>query len=334
MIRSIEVTNLRGIQQGKLDDLTPLTILVGPNGSGKSTILDALLIGASSNPEIAIRQCIERRLGGADGARWLFWRGNRKSQAQVVLITSEGKKCQSILSLSENGIRDIVSHQHQTSMQEVADAAIGIQSGSIGSTVFRENSEELFKEVPPVYLVESQPQPSHISLPSLLTQAIQEGKRDEVRDFIADVVPGLKNIIILVKDDGATPLINLEFDDHALPAALAGDGIQTLLHLCLELAARPGGVVLLEEPEVHQHPAALRQTARAILAAIRRNIQVILTTHSIELIDVLLSETKDDEELAKMSVYGLVLQDGCLKSYRVVGHEIAFARVEIGNDLR
>ena len=46
MISSIEIKNFRGIQDGKLENLTQLTILVGPNGSGKSAILEALLIGA------------------------------------------------------------------------------------------------------------------------------------------------------------------------------------------------------------------------------------------------------------------------------------------------
>ncbi len=49
MIRSVEIKGLRGIQEGKLDDFTPLVILVGTNGSGKSTVLDAMLIGANPN---------------------------------------------------------------------------------------------------------------------------------------------------------------------------------------------------------------------------------------------------------------------------------------------
>src|SRR5262245_31737715 len=54
VIRSVEVTRLRGIREGKLTDLTPLVVLVGPNGSGKSTILDALLIAANSKPPEAL----------------------------------------------------------------------------------------------------------------------------------------------------------------------------------------------------------------------------------------------------------------------------------------
>ncbi len=49
MINSIEIKNFRGINDGKLEKLTPLTILVGANGCGKSTVLQSLLLGASSD---------------------------------------------------------------------------------------------------------------------------------------------------------------------------------------------------------------------------------------------------------------------------------------------
>ena len=71
MIRSVEIKGFRGIEEGKLDDLTPLTILVGPNGSGKSTVLEALLIGASKNITGAIVEVVNRRKGLNRGARWL-----------------------------------------------------------------------------------------------------------------------------------------------------------------------------------------------------------------------------------------------------------------------
>ena len=48
----------------------------------------------------------------------------------------------------------------------------------------------------------------------------------------------------------------------------------------------------------------------------------------------LVAEAKDDEELDKLSLYGLKLDDGQLESYRHDGSEIAFARVTIGDDLR
>ena len=73
MISSIEISRFRGIREGRLDDLTPLVVLVGPNGCGKSTVLDAMLIGASPKPQAAIKLVTERHTGVPNGTRWFFW---------------------------------------------------------------------------------------------------------------------------------------------------------------------------------------------------------------------------------------------------------------------
>jgi AAA15 family ATPase/GTPase len=145
------------------------------------------------------------------------------------------------------------------------------------------------------------------------------------------VFPGVSNVEILTEN--GEPILHFVFAEYSVPASLAGDGIQSLLRLSLELAASGGGIALLEEPEVHQHPGAIRQSARAILAAVRRQIQVILTTHSLELIDALLAESSD-EDLTRLSLYRLQLQDGGLKSSRLPGRDVAFARTQIEDDLR
>ena len=62
----------------------------------------------------------------------------------------------------------------------------------------------------------------------------------------------------------------------------------------------------MEEPEVHMHPGAIRQCARAILAAVRRGIQIVLSTHSLELIDALLSrESFRTRTWTELSLYRL-----------------------------
>jgi AAA15 family ATPase/GTPase len=91
--------------------------------------------------------------------------------------------------------------------------------------------------------------------------------------------------------------------------------------------------VLLEEPESHQHPANLRLAARSIHAAVRRGIQVVSTTHSLEFIDILLAESSD-QDLENLSLFRLKLEDGKLVSVRLAGPEVAVARNEIEDDLR
>ena len=77
----------------------------------------------------------------------------------------------------------------------------------------------------------------------------------------------------------------------------------------------------------------MRQSIKAILAAIQRDIQVILTTHSLEFIDILLAEATD-EDIEKLSLYRTQLKDGTLMTSRLAGQEVIVARCEIEDDLR
>src|SRR5207245_8301736 len=116
-------------------------------------------------------------------------------------------------------------------------------------------------------------------LHDLFTRSVQLGRRSQAREIIKEILPAVSNVEILTENEA--PILHVVFDDYSVPANLSGDGIQSLLRLSLELAASAGGAALLEEPEVHQHPGAIRRSARAILAAMRRGIQIILTTHSL-----------------------------------------------------
>jgi len=163
------------------------------------------------------------------------------------------------------------------------------------------------------------------------TSAVMQGQRESVSHFVAQVVSGARGIEILTEN--GRPVVHLVFSDHSVPAALAGDGLLAVLRLVVALASSPGGVVLLEEPEVHEHPGAIRQSAKAIVAAVRRDIQVILSTHSLELIDALLAEAYD-KDLDKLAVYRLQLKEGLLKSHRIAGPDVHVARTQIEDDLR
>lgn len=69
------------------------------------------------------------------------------------------------------------------------------------------------------------------------------------------------------------------------------------------------------------------------MSAMREGIQVILTTHSLELIDGLLHEATG-EDLKKLSLFRTLLKEGQLLTSRLDGEEVAFARSQIQDDLR
>ena len=333
MISSIEITRFRGIREGKLEDLTPLVVMVGPNGCGKSTVLDAIFIGASPDMGEALRRTVLRHRGVRHGARWLFWRGAEGGHARLVLRTQSGASRTWDIVLGGTfalggmvgaEIRSIIDHMP---FDDKIQITFTTEEGKFSSQLVRRP----LNDISDVRIVESVADSVSAPLHSLLTQCSRVGRRSEAKDRIATLVPGLRDLLILTEDD--FPIVYFEFEDHSVPAALAGDGIHALLRASLELASCSGGVVLFEEPEAHQHPGAIRQTVRAILAAVRRDVQVILTTHSLELIDALVAESSPDD-LPRLSLYQLELDNGKLISVRKPGPEVAFARQEIEKDLR
>jgi hypothetical protein len=170
------------------------------------------------------------------------------------------------------------------------------------------------------------------SLSRAYSEAVEDGRLADLIALTSAVVPGLTSILNLTDESGAS-VVHLVFPDHSVPAAIAGDGILALLRIAFELALPPGSTALLEEPEVHQHARSLRQTSRAIVAAARRGVQVVLSTHSLELLDDLLVEI-GDADLGLLTVHHLAKTSGVLSAVTYSGAEAAFARSSIGEDLR
>ena len=350
MIESVEIKNLRGIREGVLEKLTPLTVLVGPNSSGKSTILDALLIGASNSPGDAVGRAVGRRSTRDADARWLLWRQGQDGATSLgVRAQSTGKWRRSNLSSRSEAPNDLVARlrelgreppfgciETETRTHIFSDFAVAVTAfAADNSYVFRQAPDAL----PPILNIE--PEVSFVDmrgvglgtpLAQLYTEAVTQGRRDDVRELLGAIVPGLRNLEILVSHR-MEPVLHLVFADKSVPAALAGDGVRTMLRLSLELASRGRGLILVEEPEVHQHPKALQQSAKALLASMRRGVQIVLATHSLELIDALLLEATQDD-LPHLSTYRLKLDDGVLASSRLNGEQMAFARGQIEEDLR
>jgi predicted ATPase len=330
VIRSVEIKGLRGIREGKLTDLSPLVVLVGPNGSGKSTVLEALLIGASPLPVEAAVQVVRRHEAGGTGPRWLLWRGGEDGQTEIRTGADPGvlRECKLLLDRSKPEGETLIT-------LAVSDDSRGQGAGNLYAT---QNTLQSWRptgfvpvgEIQEVRLIEGYPTAFQTPLYDVYSNAARQGRQPLAKDVMGEVLPGVRNIEILT--ESGRPVVYLVFDKYSVPATLCGDGILSLLQLTLQLTSA-AGVMLLEEPEVHQHPGAMRRTARVILAAVRRDIQVILTTHSLELIDALVAESSQ-EELPRLSLYRLFLEDGTLTSSRLAGPDVAFARSEIEDDLR
>ena len=301
MIQSIQIENYRGIRKGELSDLPRIAVLTGPNGCGKSSVLEAVQIGSSRDS--CLHAVVGRRSDVPNPHRWLSPRGEF-AQGACTVRWRDGYWIKKVLSPYSGGCNESTSTSSSGASQERGGAIFVEQrAGRPRPTMHR-----LFSE----------------------TRLRRDGVESACK-LLAEVDATIRGLEILTEGD--TPILHIVYDDRVVPAALAGDGMESLVRLALELSQRKDGTFLIEEPEAHQHSAAILRSARILVAAARLGSQILLSTHSMELLDDLLGALRDDE-LDLLAVYRLRLVQGELKVLRMPGKEVHSARTEIEDDLR
>ena len=111
--------------------------------------------------------------------------------------------------------------------------------------------------------------------------------------------------------------------DHFLPLSSVGVGVSQVLPVLVEcLMADPGSVILLEQPELHLHPALQQRLADFFIAMVRSGRQLIVETHSEYMVSRLrrrIVEDPDDELLGLSKViFAERDRETGLSSYREV----------------
>ena len=314
MITAVEIENLRGIRQGRHDGLTALTVLTGVNGSGKSTVLDALLLGANRSPGRALVQRLpERRPTLRNPGAWLV--SGKGATLRVELDHGA----------SEHTLQ--LTREDQTTTLAAPDGSGRATLNDQGGGGF---SDPVFDELLPEVGIIDPGQPE--DLQAAYAAAARQGTRGHVLELLRELMPGVVSLESLLEERGQTQLY-ATFADGALPVALAGDGLQAFLQIALGVAAVPAGLALVEEPEVFQHPGSLTRTAQVLWAGVHRGVQVVVTTHSLELIDRILASAGEGD-LDQLTVFNLALDDGELRASRFEGVDLPQVRGELESDLR
>lgn len=119
----------------------------------------------------------------------------------------------------------------------------------------------------------------------LILQRIKRNKetRERFRLYSSAVLEGFENVDVGI--EGGFVKIFVEESGNLIPASRLSDG--TLRYLCL-LAVLcnpdPGPLVCIDEPELGLHPDLINTVADALRFAAQRT-QVIVTTHSVDLVD-------------------------------------------------
>ncbi len=101
--------------------------------------------------------------------------------------------------------------------------------------------------------------------------------------------------------------------DKSLPLDAHGEGLRAAARCLMVLLAMRDTLLLLEEPESHQHPGSLERFAGAMCRIARtQNVQLVVTTHSAEAVRVFASGSAVVG--SSFALFHMQLTDGLLQS--------------------
>ena len=330
MIKQLKIGNFRGIRAGTIENLTPLNVLVGPSGSGKSTVIDALYLAASPKLNTAqhpnqtpVGEITTRRgsVGPAAMPAWLLWKHGREGHALIDLSTKFlGSRAIELKIIDPNGTLEV--------SEKFVRANAASNPGRSAPDLF-------FEDIGGVRIVStlkgSANEPQNEQLPDLFSATTTAGQQDELVDLLRKIDPKLQALQILTQHQ--QPFLTLKYSDYVVPVELAGDGVVSLIRFCMKLTAYSARTLLIEEPELHLHYRAIQMAARALWGSVRQGKQIILTTHSLDLIDSLVAESAEDA-LPKLTVFQMRCDGGNLRVNPVAGSDVKFQRMQLEAELR
>ena len=308
MLQWLDIANLRGVVHGAIQGLSPLSILTGRNGCGKSTILDAALLLLAENGDLgALSRVIGRRTPRSDiGKPYLIPFG------RPATIKIEGE-----FAASQQTLEIVCGARGPTETPRRKPAGGWSFPGVALLGIDREDANDLDK-----------------AFAAVADQGASAVLRLE--ELIQHAFPEVTRILTRVSEGAQRTYVSFVVPDGSFPAHLAGDGVQRLFLTACAAATLPAGVLLMEEPECYQHPANMTLLAKVLVDAVRSGTQVILTTHSIEFVDRILSASSNNAKrlLEQVTVHLVGLHAGQLSARTIQGGDAIEARKTVELELR
>jgi predicted ATP-binding protein involved in virulence len=306
-IDRMTVRNFRGFEERTFAFSDECTVLIGDNGAGKTAALDALALGLT----LALRElgAGEHRTVEADDVRQVAYptKGLPYTEPQFPLelvfggvVYGEGKDWRWLLKGPEDGMTE-TGLQPMPPRDDRVQPLIAFYGSERFAPQPAESLEDLVGKQPRTYgyvdCLQSGASERHFMrwFKTMELVSLQEGSPlpalAAVKQAITDSLEDCEDVTYVVKHDEL--MITLR-DGRVLPFRMLSSGQRSMLALVADMAwrasflnpqfeadaaAQTPGVVLIDEIDVHLHPA----WQRLVVNDLRRTfpaIQFIATTHS------------------------------------------------------
>ncbi len=361
MISKLKIEQFRGIKNLQINNLNRINLVVGDNNCGKTSLLEALQFFKTSGSIGNIYKIARQR------ESLFFVNANSLYEKFVCMFPHDGSQ----LRICVSGVYDDKEMECQVEgeqkkilmdvkeldrfvLRENMDVVTDLEIDQFdGNIVFRYGSEKkdgIFKihryaSISGIPTLESDKfkivyvAPFEHLKGNIISQIIKnDGYKAICLKALQLFDPEIEDMMIFRSDIGNRPVEYLKHKRLGnMPLSTYGDGIKKVLVLANAIARANEGILLIDEIETSIHKKYYDDIFRFIVKACKTfDVQVFITTHSLEAIDGLL-ETQDYNEQNledSISVVTLKRQDNNTYSRVLSGREVARNREDFGFEVR
>lgn len=362
MISRLDIEGFRGIKNLKIDYLNHVNLFVGDNNCGKTSVMEAIQLFRTSdllgNIYTVARQR-ENIFGMNSNSLYenficMFPRVTKSLEINVSGVCNgrnlayiiQGKEKKILVDVKELDrilIEGDIDWLVTDGITEEFEGTISYQYGNIvkekpmkmnrftgiSGTPVSESDELKIVYVAPFEHLKG----------SVISQIIKnDGYKEICLKALQLFDPDIEDMMILKSDIGNRPVEYLKHKRLGnMPLSTYGDGIKKVLALSNAIAKAAGGILLIDEIETAIHKRLYDEIFRFIVkACMAFDVQLFITTHSLETIDGLLATQDYEEQNTEDNISVVTLKKEMNKTYSRVltGREVAQNREAFGFEVR
>ncbi len=362
MISRLEVERFRGIKNLKVEKLNHINLFVGDNNCGKTSVLEAIQLLRTSGNLANVYGIARQR----EGMSWMnsnsiyenficmFPQDEEDLQIKITGICNN-KNITYVLSGNQRTVMIDMKEFDRFVARELQDFIVtdghteqfeGTISHVFGDVKKSENvkinrftgmsgtpisEDEEFKII---YVA-----PFEHLKGSIISQIVKnDGYKDICLKALQLFDPDIEDMMIFKSDIGNRPVEYLKHKRLGnMPLSTFGDGVKKVLVLSNAIAKAAGGILLIDEIETAIHKKYYDDIFRFVVKACKTfDVQVFITTHSLEAIDGLLATQDYEEQNTEEDISVITLKRDNSNTYSRVlpGREVARNREEFGFEVR
>ncbi|WJX98072.1 AAA family ATPase [Helicobacter pylori] len=323
MIQSVRIKNFKTFKDTQIDGFTKLNIITGQNNAGKSNLLEALyyLVGKSMHPctnVLEIYDNIRKEPLTTESKNLMFYGLDTKEEIQIVTTLDNNQT----LDLQ---IKFIASENQKVIESQIIPTAEQTQMSSQLNFTLKKNNEEIyndhlniakvpnfppipnqsgynrqFKNFDPNQLQKLLPFESAVIIPSdvvyrqaYMIQAVSKicsnnQLEEELNKHLNQFDNNIQSISFNTNNQLKLKVKNIK---EKVPLSVFGDGLKKYLHIVSAFMADNAKTIYIDEVENGLHFSRMKLLLRCVIDFINDNkdgnLQVFMTTHNQEFIEIL-----------------------------------------------